>query len=350
MTNTTIACFDLPSPAPEWIRVAPYGSWHHPKAGNFTVGRDQAEQMVANHAQLGIDIVVDFEHQTLTGAKAPAAGWIKQLEARDDGLWARVEWTDEARHMVEAKQYRYYSPVFDFRSRDARSGKRVGVALHSLALTNTPLLARDIPPLAAKLSTESDLIFLSAAPAARSDIMPLKAIAVSLGLAEDADADAIRAKVQEVLAQPSELNAAIVALKAEHEKAKADVATLQAENDGLVAAKDKTPVAAQTTIDELQKQLAEFNTKFVLDAATKSVDEAVAACKVTPAQRDWAVGYAQRDPDGFAAFVAGAPVLVAGKIVPPPPADGSPPLTDEEAEVCEQLDLTAKQFAGAAAE
>jgi len=129
--------------APEWVRVAPYGSWHHPKAGAFTIGPGNARQMVANAAR-GVDIVVDFEDQTLTGAKAPAAGWLKQLEARDDGVWARVEWTEQGRAMIEAKQYRYFSPVFAFDAKDPRTGERIATALHSVALTASwiPVSAR----------------------------------------------------------------------------------------------------------------------------------------------------------------------------------------------------------------
>ena len=53
--------------------------------------------------------------------------------------------------MIAAKQYRYFSPVLDFGAKDSHTGERVGAALHSVALTNTPLMARDVLPLAAKL-------------------------------------------------------------------------------------------------------------------------------------------------------------------------------------------------------
>jgi phage I-like protein len=80
-------------------------------------------------------VVVDYEHQTLSGHKAPAAGWIKELTARDDGLWARVAWTDAARGHLAAREYRYFSPVLRLEPETRRP-----LALLHAALTNTPAI------------------------------------------------------------------------------------------------------------------------------------------------------------------------------------------------------------------
>ncbi|MBJ5275993.1 hypothetical protein JGG07_24830, partial [Salmonella enterica subsp. enterica serovar London] len=82
--------------------------------------------------------VLDYEHQTLRAAKnglpAPAAAFFKKLEWRDgEGLFAiDVEWTAAAAAMVEAKEYRFISPVFSY--------DKTGQVLELLnaALTNTP--------------------------------------------------------------------------------------------------------------------------------------------------------------------------------------------------------------------
>lgn len=64
--------------------------------------------------------VIDYEHQTLyakqNGCPAPAAGWFKQIEYREGlGLFAtNVEWTDSAVLAIQAKEYRYISPVLQF--------------------------------------------------------------------------------------------------------------------------------------------------------------------------------------------------------------------------------------------
>ncbi|RWE48621.1 MAG: hypothetical protein EOS24_34125, partial [Mesorhizobium sp.] len=78
------------------------------------------EQIVANTRQYAgsTDLAIDYDHQTVFGAipgvggKAPAAGWIKELQARDDGIFGRVEWTAAASAAIKAGEYRYLSPVF----------------------------------------------------------------------------------------------------------------------------------------------------------------------------------------------------------------------------------------------
>ena len=91
-------------------------------------------------AERGVDLVVDYEHQTLTGDRAPAAGWVKELFAEDGHIKARVEWTLPAKQYLENKEYRYLSPVITVRKSDNKA-----TGLHSLALTNTPGLAGMTP-------------------------------------------------------------------------------------------------------------------------------------------------------------------------------------------------------------
>lgn len=134
-----------PDPAPDWLRLLPLGevSLGDGRAP-FSVDREALEAMVKHFQERGLDLVIDYEHQTLSGHKAPAAGWIKDLEAREDGLWAKVEWTDAARSYLGAREYRYFSPVL----RLAKDSRRPVALLHA-ALTNTPAMDR-LAPLVAK--------------------------------------------------------------------------------------------------------------------------------------------------------------------------------------------------------
>lgn len=100
-----------------------------------------AESIIAARQACATMIVIDWEHATLFRAKkgeeAPAAGWInpQDLEWREGvGLVAlqRV-WTPRAEAQIEAKEYRYGSPVFKF---DPVTGDVL--SLHSFALTNDP--------------------------------------------------------------------------------------------------------------------------------------------------------------------------------------------------------------------
>ena len=72
--------------APEIISVLPLGLVKSQK-GDFVVDEESLEAMKAQIAKRGVDVVVDYEHQTLTGERAPAAGWVKDLflDAGDQG-------------------------------------------------------------------------------------------------------------------------------------------------------------------------------------------------------------------------------------------------------------------------
>lgn len=124
-------------PAPEWIRLLPAPTFTIDGSGDgdLTLLVDElAKQLVLDDfARRGNDLVFDYEHQTLSGGQAPAAGWIKELEARDDGVWGRVEWTTDAAAMIERGEYRYFSPVFDYDPQTLRVTR-----LHHCALTNWP--------------------------------------------------------------------------------------------------------------------------------------------------------------------------------------------------------------------
>jgi len=55
---TACDAFDLPEPLPERVRI-PFGTWVHPKAGEFTIDEHNARQMADNFAGLGVDVVID---------------------------------------------------------------------------------------------------------------------------------------------------------------------------------------------------------------------------------------------------------------------------------------------------
>lgn len=120
--------------APEYIRVLPLGYVSSEK-GDFLVDNESFRMMKEHMEHRAIDIVVDYEHQTLKDVQAPAGGWIKDLVLKDDGIYANVEWTKKAREYLQNKEYRYLSPVVIVRKKDHKASQ-----LHSAALTNTPAI------------------------------------------------------------------------------------------------------------------------------------------------------------------------------------------------------------------
>ena len=117
--------------------------------GPFMVDAEACNLIIANFADNGNDMVIDYEHATLSGKEAPAAGWIKNLVKAGCDLWAVVEWTDKAKAYIAAKEYRYFSPVVSKRKSDNRA-----VAIHSVALTNSPNI-KDLEPLINKAGAET---------------------------------------------------------------------------------------------------------------------------------------------------------------------------------------------------
>ena len=150
---------------PQRVRIAPWGevdSTH----GRFILDEDAARLVIEAFDQHGTDLPIDYEHQTLGGpyaspsGQAPAAGWIKRIEAAcGDGLYAVVEWTAPAREQLITKQYRYLSPVAVVRKTDRKL-----IALHSVALTNKPAIVGAEPI----VNRRDDMDGLSSAEALQS--------------------------------------------------------------------------------------------------------------------------------------------------------------------------------------
>ena len=161
--------------APEVISVLPFGHVVSQK-GEFDVDEESLAAMKAQIAERGVDLVVDYEHQTLTGDRAPAAGWVKELFAEDGHIKARVEWTLPAKQYLENKEYRYLSPVITVRKTDNKA-----TGLHSLALTNTPAIAGMTP-----------IVNSSTFEGGKTNMNELiKKLAAALGLGEDAGEEQI---------------------------------------------------------------------------------------------------------------------------------------------------------------
>ena len=127
---------DEMSGCPDMVKILPVGKVNSEK-GDFIVDMESFQAMKAEMQRRGIDIVIDYEHQTLKDVQAPAGGWVKDLVYTPEAIVAKVEWTPKAREYLNNKEYRYLSPVVLTRKSDSKA-----VVLHSLALTNIPAINR----------------------------------------------------------------------------------------------------------------------------------------------------------------------------------------------------------------
>jgi phage I-like protein len=300
MTMTSNATSQDQTPAlPEWIRVLPRGAVElSDHREPFMVDEVSLRSMAADFRSRGVDLVIDYEHQSLQGERAPAAGWIKELEARGDGLWARVDWTQQARDYLEKKEYRYFSPVLRLDPETRRP-----VALMHMGLTNVPAI-KHLPPLVARWGGAATPGALRPggpavkARAAKMDSVKEKAKMVEqlkrlMGLEPEVEEETVCGKAMEAFRDlASTLNL----------PGEVSVAQMKGAMEALKAGASRL-VKAEEALEALKGRLAS-------ETADRLVEEAMKAGKVSPAQHGWALEYCRRDPEGFQTYADRAPKLV----------------------------------------
>ena len=320
---------------PEALLLVRYGKTTFTKGtedGEYDFGPDDADKVLADFEKRDKDIVIDWEHQTLTGNKAPAAAWIKALVKTAEGVVGHVRyWTEKARESLKAGEYRYFSPVLHM-------SKRRPLSLHSVALTNHPA-THGLPALVTTDdgdSHENDTTTIQEP----TDMEHLTTVAEALGLSPLALDDG----------KPDEAGttAAITARIAEL----LTVQTTQSEFLALHDAPDLDTITGKIRGMVPAAELTALNDRLALIDAEKAVAAAFTARKLVEAQRSWALDYAAKSPDGFAAYVAST-----GTVAPPAPgtvalADTAKPKTELVAmsdEEFEKRDDLKKEYLTAAA-
>ncbi|WCT72063.1 phage protease [Sphingomonas naphthae] len=243
----------------------------------------------------GTDFMLDYDHLGEAAASAgtreapaKASGWIKPatLAADQDGIWGEVEWTAAAAAAIAAREYRYTSPWFGFDKSNGRVTR-----LFNAALVNRPAL--DTRAVAAQLTGDQH--------------MDLSKIAGALGLGADASEDAILAAIGTAKEKTATAATAPVAL-ALGLAAAATVEEMAIAAAGAIAGRaDFNRFVPRAEYDALRAKVEGANE----DRATASVDAAITAGKITPASREWALGYVKADPAGFANFLGVAPAIVS---------------------------------------
>lgn len=126
-----------------WVQVAKTGKFSDPRYGNFTITTKDFDRWLSNfdanvgHGPLGLP--VDVDHSPEKRGDTEAMGWVKALERRGNEMWAKVDWNDLGKQLIESRRYAYISPSYSNDFKD-ESGKSHGTALVGIALTNRPFL------------------------------------------------------------------------------------------------------------------------------------------------------------------------------------------------------------------
>lgn len=283
---------------PEWVMIFPAGtSMGADGRGPYVLSNPL--RVIAASLKDARPVPFDYNHQTVfavtNGGEARASGWINAMEVRDGAIWAKVDWTEAASKAIAAKEYRFVSPTFQ---RDLQTGEVFHI--ESVALVNTPNLT-ELPAIASKTGV-NDMDKL------------LSALREALGLPADADQDAIIAACKSSRATCSSLDT----VKTLAPVLKLDASTASV-SDIVTAAKsaitsggkpDPAQFVPMAAFAELQTTVASLQANHVQTQTETLVTAAVQAGKVSPALKEWATDYASKNPAGFKAWEALAPVIV----------------------------------------
>ncbi|WPO67568.1 phage protease [Acinetobacter haemolyticus] len=279
-------------------------------APHWELTPERGRQIAAALNQRSIDLVVDYEHATLkaqeSGDPAPASGWLKPAGFQyidGVGLCSTLfEWTEKAKGYIEAKEYKYTSPVFFYN----KAGEVLG--LHSFALTNTPNL--DTLPEARLAAAAQD--FLSQQSDEDSTMKEfLELMRKKLGLTEAATDEEL-----------------VVAANSAFAKMDGAFGTTLATDQTLEVAIDKaievkTAANSQATVDPTkyvpmavyQEAVANANTA-ASKAATREIEDLItAACRdgrlTGQATIDWIKEQAKTNPEFAKSHIESLPKIAA---------------------------------------
>lgn len=205
-------------PEDGFVQIAPLGEFPHGD-GVLQVVDAQAIASLVNSFKPGQAMVVDYDHGSLnTDQSSAAAGWVEELQARADGLYARIRWSNRGRADVEGGAFRFVSPVWMPEVAPTKDNPRVRPArLVNVALTNSPNI-RALKPLT---NTAAGMLAHSATPLSDATVAsgtprnPMKNLTKHLGLPDDADETMILNRIKEVQAEAASLQNRCKAFEAE---------------------------------------------------------------------------------------------------------------------------------------
>lgn len=275
------------------LQLTPAGSFRGidgrpAEVASWNIDAAIAANVIAYNSSRDIDLVIDYEHQTLhkekNGQPAPAAGWFKgtDLAYREgEGLFARAELTQRAKDYIAAGEYKYLSPVFFY---DKKTGNVLG--LHSAALTNTPNI--DGMAEVAIAAASAELAQLTNPQETTMDIEDLlEQLRWLLNLPTLATKDEVVAELQKAVAAIKQSN------ETETAAASFSIAGLVTGLNAKVAAlsaatPDPAKFAPVEAMQALQSELAALKTANQQRDVDGVVVAALSQGKLLPAQENWA--------------------------------------------------------------
>ncbi|MBI1214544.1 MAG: hypothetical protein GC185_01840 [Alphaproteobacteria bacterium] len=321
-------------PGDGWVQIFPAGVGQPGFDGRGPYSLTDPAAVVAASKRPMVDLPIDRDHAAdlmPSGSENPAAGWIKEMEARPDGIYARVEWTPRAAQQITDKEYRYLSPVF------FTDMKGVVQRIIRATLTNIPNL--EIKAVASQQTPGPDTTPQQSKQETNTMDENLTAIAALLGMTGVTD--------------PKAIVDAVAALKKEADETKQENDAIKnAAGADAAATPDQVVTAAQKKVQgqgepdpakfvpveqvkNLSSQLASLQKEVSADKASTVVDAAIKEGKLQPALREWALNLASSDMEALQGFLKNAVAFKGTQVV----VDGKPIGKEEGALDAEQLNL-----------
>lgn len=322
--------------APEEFLIFPLGQITGASMEPFTVDNGSIESVQTVHKMKGTDTIIDYEHQTLTGGVAPAAGWVRDYFNNGQGLACKVTWTGRASEFIKNREYRYFSPVAGL------DQNRRLIAIQSIALTNlprgynlTPLVMKTIEPLSNNhqesnmdkkkilelmglpSETTDDKVFevMSARLKQVSNNIVSQEVMTALSLKPDATVKEILDVINRFKTTSTSTGNATGNTIVASQEIMSELGLQSTASKSEAIATIRAIRQAQTTGISITEFEA-MKTKMFQREADELVVEAMKAGKITAAQKDWAINYAKTDQAGFKMFVEKAPVVIIMKDLP----------------------------------
>jgi hypothetical protein len=128
-----------------WVQALPLGKYQHPVYGEIDITPERVQQFAegVKSKVREVDPDINYDHNLKT---TEAAGWVKNADARSDGLWLLVEWTKDAYKKIKDKAYRYLSAEFADEWEHPKTGQKHKDVIVGGGLTNRPFM-KDVLPI-----------------------------------------------------------------------------------------------------------------------------------------------------------------------------------------------------------
>lgn len=336
MTINPIACSFKLAEANGHIQLFPFGRFYPADGraegvGGWYVDDSNGYALAESINQLGIDLMIDYEHQTLylekNGQGNPAAGWIKQVEYRpNEGLFATVAWTDKAASQIKAGEYRYISPLFI-----PDSDGRVMQVLNA-ALTNRPAL-----------HNLAEAFALSHTFNQQKQGQPMLKLLQQLFDAPNASEAEMMEKLTALSAAKGDSKVALSAVYDELKTQTAQAVALSAQ----VANPDPTKFVALSQMQAVQTELNTLKAQQAKEKADTLITQALSDGRLLPAQKEWAENLAQTNLvalSDYLATVTPNAALSGGMQAKEAPTENVVALSAEELAAAKMLGMSEAEF------